>query len=812
MKRILVFLILCVFAVGCIAKHFIGEFEYKGPDGHKLEYGILNSNEVRVYKPQKGYYTYERVIIPPSVTYKGKEYKVTSISKGAFNGGYLKYIDIPSSIKSINKNSFRGSGETRYGQYPKLTINIHDIAAWCNMSIEYYDKSEAYLSYIYDLCLDGKLITHLEIPEGVTELRLGAFNNNRSIESVSFPNSLKSIGYSAFYGCSMLNKVTFPKSLKRIGDYTFAGCPEIRELTLPDSLVHIGAFAFLCTSSYFGKSKLSHVVLPENLKDIGKGAFEDCPIEELTLPSKLTSIGESAFAGAKISKLIIPSSVRKVATKAFANNLQLEELEVDPSKTQLETKAFEKCKKLKKVQWSAPFTKDLVDNEAFYECPYSLAKYKQSFSYFLATNISHFLDEWQKKGEYESTEQWKKRVNVASRDEEVKKMVSFLRKEYLAKQGKKEIQATIKSYDADSELFTIMVGTEIMYVKVPRQEAPTFKAGFKPEYIQTEYDIVNDYPSITGRKCKIGNKEYAATNQYAKADNLNDMALKLPPLEMDFGSTAGSTTTATGKSQAPTDRSIDQNIPSTGASNANTFAVIIGNENYSLVAKVPYAKNDAQLFAEYCRKTLGMPAKNVRTYGDATYAMMRNAVNDIKSIAKAYNGNINVVFYYAGHGVPNEQNKDAFLLPIDADGKQTDFCYALGDLYKELGSMDARNVLVLMDACFSGSLRGDGMLASARGVALKPKTEAPQGKMVVITATTGDETAYPYTEKGHGMFTYFLLKKLRDTKGNCTLGDLSEYITTNVRQQSVVVNRKSQTPSVATSQAVVNEWRDMKLR
>jgi len=84
--------------------------------------------------------------------------------------------------------------------------------------------------------------------------------------------------------------------------------------------------------------------------------------------------------------------------------------------------------------------------------------------------------------------------------------------------------------------------------------------------------------------------------------------------------------------------------------------------------------------------------------------------------------------------------------------------------------------------------------------------------MVVFSAAQGDETAYPYHEKGHGMFTYFLLKKLQETKGNVTLGELGSYITTNVKQQSIIVNRKSQTPTVTPSQTLSDRWRGMRLR
>ena len=257
---------------------------------------------------------------------------------------------------------------------------------------------------------------------------------------------------------------------------------------------------------------------------------------------------------------------------------------------------------------------------------------------------------------------------------------------------------------------------------------------------------------------------------------------------------------------------VEVDIPENAQDQQKTFAVIISNEHYSQVANVPFAQKDGEVFGSYCRSTLGIPQYNIRSYTDATYGQMLMAMKDIKSIAQAYNGDLNIIFYYAGHGVPNEATRDAYLLPVDAEGMQTETCYSVSKLYKELGGLGAKNVVVFMDACFTGSQRGDGMLASARGVALKAKSTVPQGNMVVFSAASGDETAYPYKEKGHGLFTYFLLKKLQESKGDCTLGELGEYIQTNVRQQSVVINRKSQTPTVVPSPSVSASWKAIKLR
>ena len=102
--------------------------------------------------------------------------------------------------------------------------------------------------------------------------------------------------------------------------------------------------------------------------------------------------------------------------------------------------------------------------------------------------------------------------------------------------------------------------------------------------------------------------------------------------------------------------------------------------------------------------------------------------------------------------------------------------------------------------------------ATARGVAIKPKASTPGGNVIVFSAATGDETAYPYDEKGHGLFTYFLLKKLQENKGNVTLGELSAYLQEQVGRQSVVVNRKPQTPTVSPSPALMENWEELKLK
>ncbi len=257
---------------------------------------------------------------------------------------------------------------------------------------------------------------------------------------------------------------------------------------------------------------------------------------------------------------------------------------------------------------------------------------------------------------------------------------------------------------------------------------------------------------------------------------------------------------------------VDINIPISYTKDNNTFAVIIGNEKYRNEAEVPYAISDATIFKEYVQNTLAVPEKQIKNIKDATYNDLRMAVNWLTQAMTVCRGKGKAIVYYAGHGIPNESDLSAYLLPVDGIGNDPGSAYSLKDMYEKLGSVEAQSITIFLDACFSGSKREEGMLASARGVALKAKASAPKGNMIVFTAAQGDETAYPYKDKQHGMFTYFLLKKLQDSKGEVTLGELSEYLTEEVGRQSFVKNNKMQTPTVNVSSPLENSWRQMKLK
>lgn len=254
---------------------------------------------------------------------------------------------------------------------------------------------------------------------------------------------------------------------------------------------------------------------------------------------------------------------------------------------------------------------------------------------------------------------------------------------------------------------------------------------------------------------------------------------------------------------------VDTEIPSVDQKNNNTFAVIIANEDYSRETKVEYAKNDGEIFRQYCIKTLGIPEKRVHYVPDATLNDIIAELDWLQQVCKAFS-EVNVIFYYAGHGVPDEASGSSYLLPTDGNSRILRTCFSINELYDLLGKLPTKKVTVLMDACFSGAKRNGGMMVAARGVAIKAKPCAPKGRMIVLSAAQGDETAYKYDDVKHGLFTYFLLKKLQESKGNVTMGELSRYIKDEVTRYSIVENGKSQTPTVQISDGLRTSWESLK--
>ena len=259
---------------------------------------------------------------------------------------------------------------------------------------------------------------------------------------------------------------------------------------------------------------------------------------------------------------------------------------------------------------------------------------------------------------------------------------------------------------------------------------------------------------------------------------------------------------------------VDMNIPVSSSVNNKALVLIIANEYYHSLPNVPYAVNDGYIFKEYCNKTLGVPEENIMCVTNATLNGIRQKMDLLQKKVDARNNakkETNVIVYYTGHGVPDTDNMTAYLMPVDGYEENVNTGYKLDDLYQQLGQLPAKRITVFLDACFSGVNRNDEVLKPHKGVRLKPKSGLPMGNTVVFAASQGKQTAFVNDEEQHGLFTYYLLKKLQATKGNVQLYDLAYYLITEVPMKSLELHEKDQLPSVIASPQVQDQWREWKL-
>lgn len=553
------------------------------------------------------------------------------------------------------------------------------------------------------------------------------------------------------------------------------------------------------------------------------------------------SIKRSGFSKCvALKSIIIPNSVKKIGWRAFDGCKALESV-VMPDDAEAEIfegnygfgriGIFSGCKSLANVSGhEVPYPRYVV-YDAFFGCedtPFfativsegsanlTARTFKSdSFSDFAASRLKRAVEEWQVRKPYETMAQWNSRVNDDTRRAFIDETVATLRHEYISKYSPRNVRGKLGDYVRDFEFFSVELGGSLgtVYASVPAQESAAFREAWADGSVQPVYGIMDDNLAVLSCTFNVAGRQYNSARSYAE-DDFTPLAVNITPLSAirEYETATHGDGTKAPASKQFTPDAIDLNIPASEKHNSRTFAVIIGNENYQRVAPVDFAANDARIFAKYCERTLGIPETNIRTYYDATYGDILAAMRDIRDIASAYNGDIKVLVYYAGHGVPDESNRNAYLLPVDASGNDIDACYPMTKLYDELGALNAEAVVAFIDACFSGSVRGEGMLASARGIRLKPRDLRAAGNLVVLSAASGDQSALPYEEKGHGIFTYYLLEKLNSTKGETSIGELADYISTEVARQSVVVNRKLQSPTVTFSPSIASEWRDVRIK
>lgn len=261
--------------------------------------------------------------------------------------------------------------------------------------------------------------------------------------------------------------------------------------------------------------------------------------------------------------------------------------------------------------------------------------------------------------------------------------------------------------------------------------------------------------------------------------------------------------------QAPVAVSIKQSdidtLPSTKAKERKSdYAIVIGIEQYrQKLPKADYAVHDAITVSEYLTKSLGYPEENVIILTND-----RASKSDFeKYFEKWLPNNVEpgstIFVYYSGHGAPNPKTSDAYLVPYDGDPSFiAETGYSLKRMYAALGKLPAKHVIVTLDSCFSGA---GGRSVIAKGVRplvmnLQSNVVLPMN-MTVLSASSGDQMSSTYDEKGHGLFTYFMLKGIKNEDvtrpdGSLKIDDLYSYIKPQVERIARKQYNNEQTPQL----------------
>ena len=245
-------------------------------------------------------------------------------------------------------------------------------------------------------------------------------------------------------------------------------------------------------------------------------------------------------------------------------------------------------------------------------------------------------------------------------------------------------------------------------------------------------------------------------------------------------------------------------IPS-GEPNKDAIGVIIAPSVYANkdIPPVKYALNDAKLMKEYFIKVFGIPEGNIIYAENPTLAQFNrifgtseNPNGELANYTKP--GKSDVYIYYVGHGAPDMVSHKAYFIPVDgsADYVRTD-AYPLDLFYANLAKLPAKSVNVFLDACFSGGSPSGNLVKSASPLALQVATGVLPKNINVLASSSESQISSWYDEKGHSLFTYYMLGMISsraENGGKLNFGNLYQLVSEDVTYSARRLFGRDQVP------------------
>ena len=243
-----------------------------------------------------------------------------------------------------------------------------------------------------------------DIPENVTQIADGAFDNCKKVTSIRIPSNIETLYDGVLRGCSNLEEITVDEGNMHYASAdgilydskktTLVFCPRTRRgrVDIPKGVKSIEETAF-ADCKY-----VTEVLLPKGLETMGESVFENCAgLEEINIPEGVMEIGDECFNGcSNLKRITLPASLETISGWMLCGAPGLNEIVVDPANENYlvengilydnDKTAILFCSKNKKGSVHLPDTVELIDDKAFSSC-------SEITEVFIGTGTSEILEE-----------------------------------------------------------------------------------------------------------------------------------------------------------------------------------------------------------------------------------------------------------------------------------------------------------------------------------------------------------------------------------------------------------------------------------
>ena len=245
---------------------------------------------------------------------------------------------------------------------------------------------------------------------------------------------------------------------------------------------------------------------------------------------------------------------------------------------------------------------------------------------------------------------------------------------------------------------------------------------------------------------------------------------------------------------------------------AEKYALLVGINDYpNDISPLRYCVADVVAFRDTLVNVSSFKKGNIFLMTDGMEGQMEptniNIVKRLSILAQQIKSSDTLVFYFSGHCIVNDS--DSFLLAANSDTTTQDTLemsgVSLDRVSKILSSVKAHQLLTVIDACRyspEASRSGEDSVLTdefSKGFKIRRNSSDSQPRVsATLYACSIGERAYEWSEKGHGVFSYYLLKGMNggvaDSQGQVTVTDLAEYTQSKVMDWAKTYRNKRQMP------------------